>query len=61
MKNYLIENTDLADAMVACEIMHKNIVKKSEKNKPQEVVTKEIPILKFVNGRYVREWVKVRM
>jgi hypothetical protein len=60
LKNYLIENTDLADAMVACEIMHKNIVKKSEKNKPQEITSKEIPVLKFVNGRYVREWVKVR-
>ena len=60
LKNYLIDNTDLADAMVACEIMHKNIVKKSEKNKPIDVITKEIPILKFVNGRYVREWVKVR-
>lgn len=61
LKNYLIENTDLADAMVACEIFHKNIVKKSEKNKPQEVSTKEIPMLKLVNGRYVRQWVKVRV
>jgi hypothetical protein len=60
LKNYLIENTDLADAMVACEIMHKNIVKKSERTKPQEVMVREIPILKFVNGRYVREWVKVK-
>lgn len=62
LKNYLIENTDLADAMVACEIMHKNIVKKSEKNKPQELATtKEIPMLEFRNGRYVRVWKKVRI
>jgi len=61
LKNYLIDNTDLADAMVACEIMHKNIVKKSEKSKPQEILVKEIPILKFINGRYTREWVKVNI
>jgi hypothetical protein len=61
LKNYLIENTDLADAMVACEIMHKNIVKKSEKNKPQTILSKEIPVLKFVNGRYIRVWQKVRV
>ncbi len=60
LKSYLIENTDIADAMVACEIMHKNIVKKSERTKPQEVMVREIPVLKFVNGRYVREWVKVK-
>jgi hypothetical protein len=61
LKNYLIDNTDLADAMVACEIMHKNIIKKSKQQEPQKTLAKEIPILKFVNGRYVREWVKVRV
>jgi len=61
LKNYLIENTDLADAMVACEIMHKNIVKKFEKQKPAEVEIKEIPMLEYQNGRYVRVWKKVRI
>lgn len=61
LKNYLIENTDLADAMVACEIMHKNIVKKFENNKPAEVQTKQIPMLEFHNGRYVRVWKTVKL
>jgi hypothetical protein len=61
LKNYLIENTDLADAMVACEILHKNIVKKFEQNKPAEVQSKQIPMLEFRNGRYVRVWKTVRL
>jgi len=61
LKNYLIENTDLADAMVACEIMHKNIVKKFEQHKPQETTVKEIPMLEYHNGRYIRVWKKVRI
>lgn len=61
LKNYLIENTDFADAMVACEILHKNIIKRFEKSKPQETVEKSIPMLKFVNGRYIRVWEKVRI
>ena len=61
LKNYLIENTDLADAMVACEIMHKNVAKKFEVKKPQLAEVKEIPVLEFKNGRYVKVWKKVRI
>lgn len=61
LKSYLIENTDLADAMVACEIMHKNMVKKTEKKQPERLETKEIPMLEFQNGRYVRVWKKVKI
>lgn len=61
LKNYLIENTDLADAMVACEIFHKNIIKKYEKAKPVETTTKEIPMLEYQNGRYVRVWKQVKV
>lgn len=61
LKNYLIENTDLADAMVAAEILHKNIVKKSERKQPERVETKEVPMLEYRNGRYVKVWRKVRI
>lgn len=61
LKSYLIENTDIADAMVACEIMHKNMVKKTEKKQPERLETKEIPMLELQNGRYVRVWKKVKI
>jgi len=61
LKNYLIDNTDIADAMVACEIMHKNIVKKFQKKAPEIQETKEIPVLEYQGGRYVRVWKKIRM
>jgi hypothetical protein len=61
LKSYLIENTDIADAMVACEIMHKNITKRHEQKQPEKLTEKEIPVLEFVNGRYIRVWKKVRV
>jgi hypothetical protein len=61
LKNYIVDNTDIVDAMVACEIMHKNIVKKFEKKAPQEQVIKEVPMLEFQGGRYVRVWKQVRV
>lgn len=61
LKSYLIENTDIADAMVACEILHKNIVKKFEVKKPEVATTKEVPMLEFQNGRYVRVWRKIKI
>jgi hypothetical protein len=61
LKNYLVDNTDIVDAMVACEIFHKNIVKKHEQKQPEKLTEKEIPVLEFVNGRYIRVWKKVRV
>ena len=61
LKNYLIENTDIADAMVACEIMHKNIAKKSEKAKPIEQISKKVPMLVYEGGRYMRVWKEVKI
>jgi len=61
LKSYLIENTDIADAMVACEIMHKNITKRHEQKQPEKLTEKEIPMLEYVNGRYIRVWKKVRV
>jgi hypothetical protein len=61
LKNYLIENTDIVDAMVACEIHHKNRIKKYERKKPEEVKTKEIPFVELQGGRYVRVWKTVKI
>jgi hypothetical protein len=61
LKNYLIENTDVVDAMVACEILHKNIIRKFEVKKPQALTTKEIPFLELRGGRYVRVWKTVKI
>jgi len=61
-KNYLVDNTDFIDAMIACEILHRNII---EKTKSQEAKytpkVKEIPVLKYVDGRYIRVWQKVNI
>ena len=61
-KNYLVDNTDYIDAMMACEIFHKNII---ERHKRQEEVirptTRKIPVLKFVNGRYMKVWQDVKI
>jgi hypothetical protein len=61
LKNYLIENTDIVDAMVACEILHKNIIRKFEVKKPEVLTTKEIPFLELRGGRYVRVWKTVKI
>jgi hypothetical protein len=61
LKNYLIENTDLADAMVATEILHKNLVKKFEQKKPEILQSKQIPMLEYQNGRYIRVWKTVKL
>lgn len=61
-KNYLVDNTDLIDAVVACELLHKNIVERHKSNVKKYTPTeKEIPMLELVNGRYQRVWKKVRI
>lgn len=62
IKNYLAENTDLVDAIIACEILHRNIVEKDSRNMQNNTPTvREIPVLKLVNGRYIRVWQKVNI
>lgn len=62
VKNYLVDNTDLVDAMIACEIFHKNIVERHKADTKKITPTvKEIPVLEFVNGRYVKVWKKVNI
>lgn len=61
-KNYLVENTDLIDAVVACEILHKNMTEKFKQEATKYTPTeKEIPMLEYRNGRYERIWKKVKI
>jgi hypothetical protein len=61
-KGYLKENTDILDALIACELLHKNIVEKHKKTETDfKPIEKTIPMLEYVNGRYQRVWKKVRM
>lgn len=61
-KNYLVDNTDFIDAMIACEILHRNIIERFKVQSTKEgPKVKEIPVLKFVNGRYVKVWQKVNI
>jgi len=60
IKNYLAENTDLVDAIVACEILHRNIIEKNKKETEKHTPNvRQIPVLKFVNGRYIKVWQNV--
>jgi hypothetical protein len=61
-KNYLIENTDYIDAVVACEILHMNIIERFKvKQNTVTYTEKEIPFVEFKNGRYQRVWRKVKI
>ena len=61
-KNYLVDNTDYIDAMIACEILHRNIIERHKVNETfVRPTTKKIPILKLVNGRYVKVWQDVKI
>lgn len=61
-KNYLVENTDIVDAMVACEILHQNIIERHKQNEAAVKPSKKtIPVLELRNGRYVRVWKEVKI
>ena len=55
-KQFLVDNTDLVDAVICCEIFNKQIVEKQKKdtNTKTSYETKEMVRLEFRNGRYVR-------
>lgn len=62
LKVYLVDNTDIVDAMVAAEILHMNIIEKAKKMMPaSEVRVRKIPVLVFQNGKYIRVWQEVRV
>jgi hypothetical protein len=55
---YLVGNTDIIDAMGACELYHKNITE-TFKKKNVGVKTHLVKILVSKNGKLVNEWVEV--
>jgi len=55
---YLVGNTDIIDAMGACELYHKNITE-TFKKKNTGVKTHLVKILVSKNGKLVNEWVEV--
>lgn len=61
-KNYLADNTDIVDAMVSCEIYHRQIIEKSKREtNTAEFVTKKIPMIELIDGKSVRVWKEVRL
>ena len=60
-KNYLVDNTDIIDAMVSCEIQHKQILEKNKRDRGPELVAKKIPTIQMVNGKAVKVWVEVKL
>jgi hypothetical protein len=60
-KNYLAENTDIVDAMVSCEIFHRQIIEKGKRDAGPELMTKKIPMITMVEGKAVRVWREVKI
>jgi hypothetical protein len=60
-KNYLADNTDIVDAMVSCEIYHRQIIEKGKRDVGPETVTKKIPMIEMVDGKAVRVWKEIKM
>ena len=60
-KVYLVDNTDIIDAMISAEIYHMQIIEKSKLDRGPELVTKKIPVMKFINGRAVKVWEEVKL
>jgi hypothetical protein len=60
-KNYLADNTDIIDAMVSCEIYHKQIIEKKKRDRGPELMSKKIPMIQMVNGKAVKTWVDVKL
>jgi hypothetical protein len=60
-KVYIVENTDILDAVVGCEIYHKDLMEKNKKKEDAKPVVKKIPMIEYINGRAVRVWKEVRI
>jgi hypothetical protein len=60
-KNYLVDNTDLLDAVISCEIYNKHITEKSKKDLPEARTVKKIPFVEYRNGKAVRVWKEVKL
>lgn len=60
-KNYLADNTDIVDAMVSCEIFHRQVIEKGKRDVGPEMVAKKIPMIEMINGKATRVWKEIKM
>jgi hypothetical protein len=60
-KLYLVDNTDIVDAMVSAEIYHRQIIEKGKRDTGPELEVKKIPFIEMVDGRAVRVWKEIRV
>jgi hypothetical protein len=60
-KNYLADNTDIVDAIVSCEILHRQLIERSKRDQGPELVAKKIPIMEMINGKATRVWREVKL
>ena len=60
-KNYLVDNTDVLDSMVSCEILHRQILEKNKRDRGPELVAKKIPVIQLINGKTTKVWVEVKL
>lgn len=60
-KNYLVDNTDLLDAIVSCEIYHKHVAEKNKVAVTEAPTKRQIPVIEYINGRAVKTWKEVKL
>ena len=60
-KNYLVDNTDLLDAVVSCEIYHKHVAEKNKVVVMDQPTKRQIPVIEYINGRAVKTWKEVKL
>jgi hypothetical protein len=60
-KNYLVDNTDLLDAVMSCEIYHKHLTEKAKQQQPEVKTVKKIPFIEYRNGKAVKVWKEVKI
>ncbi len=60
-KLYLVDNTDIVDAMVSAEIYHRQIIEKGKRDTGPELEVKKITFIEMVDGRAVRVWKEIRV
>jgi hypothetical protein len=59
-KVYITENTDLLDAVVGCEIYHKDMMEKLKKKVDAAPQKKTIPMIIYQDGKAVKVWREVK-
>lgn len=58
LPQFVVSNTDLLDAMVACEVFDRDLQKKNEKFTSAQKF-KTVPYMTIENGKSVRRWKKI--